>query len=103
MGHLSRAVLRSYKRALQMLLHGHCCVGLFDFSRSRWRTALYMNHWDSTERIMVGYKEQDGTSDRFRIIDFPVTWMVRDEPKRFHVSEVDLRRCSNVPAQNIDA
>jgi len=92
----------SYKRALQTLLDGHCCVGLFDFSRNCWRTVMYMNHWDRTQRIMVGYKEQDGTSDRFRIIDFPVTWMIMDEPHRFHVSEVDLRHCSNVPAQSID-
>eukprot|EP00486_Rosalina_sp_Unknown_P007091 CAMPEP_0201571858 /NCGR_PEP_ID=MMETSP0190_2-20130828/14830_1 /ASSEMBLY_ACC=CAM_ASM_000263 /TAXON_ID=37353 /ORGANISM="Rosalina sp." /LENGTH=139 /DNA_ID=CAMNT_0047996971 /DNA_START=945 /DNA_END=1361 /DNA_ORIENTATION=- len=35
----------SYKEALEMLLNGDCCFGLYDEKIKRWRTAVYMNHW----------------------------------------------------------
>lgn len=92
----------SYRNALNMMLSNNCCIGIYDFKLNSWRTAIYINHWDKTQRIMACYKEQDGETDRFVIIDFPCSWVIMQDPARFYVTESTLRHCSNVPTQNID-
>merc|ERR1719195_1064763 len=92
----------SYRNALDMMLSNNCCIGIYDFKLNSWRTAIYINHWDKTQRIMACYKEQDGETDRFVIIDFPCSWVIMQDPSRFYVTESTLRHCSNVPTQDID-
>ena len=45
----------TYKEVLNVLLHGRCCIGVYDYKMSKWRTAVYMKHWDNVQAIMVRY------------------------------------------------
>ena len=101
----------SYKQALEMLLDGHCCFGVYDTKIKLWRTVIYMNHWNRTEKIMVRFCDLNDNNrllaansvDKFMTIkNFPVN-IIMNDPKIFKTKERLLRDFSNVPQQKIDA
>ena len=49
----------TYIDALDILLNKDCCFGVYDFKSKFWRAAVYMNHWDKNQRIMVRYIQDE--------------------------------------------
>merc|ERR1712087_240365 len=97
----------SYHNTLDILLNRECCIGVYDFKISRWRPAVYMNHWDKSKRIMVRYikdpnTKDPNTSDKFKTIkDFPVNYIMEDG-ERFKASIQELKDQSNLTKDEID-
>ena len=93
----------TYRRALDIFLNQSCCAGVYDHISNCWRTALYINHWEHKQRIMVAFKDNSEliAGGKYRMLDFPVLSM-KNDVSQFFVSETDLRHCSNVPTKKID-
>ena len=110
----------SYEETLDVLLNGSCCIGVYDDKVKVWRSAIFMNKFDRTNRIMIRYglnqtdfldpsaptfmfnqwmTENSQMIDKFKTLRFPADY-VRLEG--YHTTERDLRDMSNVPKENID-
>ena len=100
----------SYKEALEILLDGDCCFGVYDTKIKLWRTGIYMNSWDGKEKIMVRFYDLQNkldsstmSVDKFMTLkNFPVDIIMKD-PTIFKTNEKVLRDFSNVPTGKIDA
>eukprot|EP01084_Bolivina_argentea_P128609 227302_1 len=59
----------SYDEAVDILLNGNCCFGLYDKEAQIWRTAMFYMKWDNTKRLMVQFTDSCGlTSGKYLII-----------------------------------
>eukprot|EP01084_Bolivina_argentea_P082371 149133_1 len=97
--------LVTYEDAVNMLLNGNCCFGLYDKKIKQWRTVVFMKKWDNQKRLMVRfvYEPEYLRCDKFLTIKhFPVNYIILNDNKKFNVKECDLKDRSNLPRENID-
>eukprot|EP01084_Bolivina_argentea_P139093 244727_1 len=94
----------TYKQAMNIFLNTYLCAGVYDYKIKKWRTAVYVNHWNNTKRVMVTFVGNvDGVkdADKYSTIKLFPTTRVRIDPVKFQVKERDLLDISNVPRANI--
>ena len=100
----------SYEEALDMLLNGDCCFGLYDFKVKQWRTAVYVRQFDKNRRLSVRYTQDSSnamnnpnmSAEKFCTIkEFP-SKCIQNDPDRFKATLRDLTDQSNVPKPNIE-
>ena len=98
--YLTDKYVSTYKETLQNLLFNNRCIGVYDFETKQWRTAVYINHWDSLQKIAVRYVESSyGNAEyksNFCTIDkFPVNFIMLHD-KKFKSHSLDFEGISNV-------
>ena len=76
----------TYKATLHNLLFNNRCIGVYDFQAKQWRTAVYINHWTSLQKIAVRYVEScysnpELTCNFCTIDKFPVNFIMLDDDK----------------------
>jgi len=97
----------TYSEALDILLNGNCCFGVYDHKMKIWRSAIYMNHWPKNESIMVRFGQDNQLNpssnfDKFKTIkDFPVDYIMNDA-SRFKTTERELRDMANLAEDKIE-
>ena len=105
--HIDRYAIK-YEQTLDLLLNYDCFVGVYDFKFNVWRSAIYLNKWDTSRAIMIRYMQNNKLSHKMNLDIFatlkyfPINYVVHD-PVRFETTELDLRDYSNLPKENIDA
>ena len=90
----------TYKETLHNLLFNNRCIGVYDFHTKQWRIAVYINHWNSSQKIAVRYvkscySNSELTSNFCTIDKFPVNFIIFDG-KQFESHSSDFEDISNV-------
>eukprot|EP01083_Nonionella_stella_P236742 831163_1 len=76
-----------YEEAVNLLLNGECCFGLYDKKIKKWRTAVFLNKWGNKGRIMIRYTQEvsieaSNGMDKFCTIkNWPVDYISTDYTK----------------------
>ena len=97
----------TYEETVDLLMNHECCIGVYDFKMKAWRSAIYVNHFDKTKRIMIRYLPDSNVDfnyavDKFKTLkNFPINYAVYDN-ERFKPTEKDLKDNSNVSYEKID-
>jgi len=94
----------TYEETLDILFNKECCIGVYDFESSQWQSAVYVDNWDKSKRILIRYTNMDkwSGSGKFKIIkDFPANYLIEDG-ERFKASKSDLMIYSGLSKKKID-
>ena len=100
----------SYKEALYALLNNPCCIGAYDYKDNRWRSAIYIAHWDDTRRIMLRFMddtdcsiiiENKSMANYCCIKEFP-TNAIDINPKKFKTTYNILEKISNLSTEDLN-
>ena len=75
--------VKTYKEALDFVFKHHLCIKLFDFDSKIWRSAVYFNHWDKTQRIQFRFAQcvehNYAKPSYITIKDFPVNFIIQNQ------------------------
>ena len=90
----------TYRETLHNLLFNNRCIEVYDFHTKQWRIAVYINHWNSAQKIAVRYVKScysnSELASNFCTIDkFPVNFIILDG-KQLESHSSDFEEISNV-------
>ena len=93
----------TYTEVLNVLLHGKCCIGVYDYETKRWRTAIYIKHWNELKKIMVRYVcNLPLKRNEFVILNTFPTYAIEIYSSHYHTTYQTLNTQSHLPKQYLD-